>query len=189
MTSVLQRGHSCHPFWSWKTFLKNTQANRASQSLQCISSSQEAEEEMFDSVSGPTSPPPTTLKCTASLQHFLSWWKTSPKNTLALGDLGQPRSRWPHSVHCSQISPFPSCLPTWLYQAHKRTAVDLDCPLPPSPPSCSFSHLPPRCRAPSPLSPQQSECYQHTPGVHCSHFWWHPASEEWTSRHPKHTPH
>lgn len=50
-------------------------------------------------------------------------------------------------------------------------------------------HLPPRCRVPSPLWPQQSGYSLHTPAGHYSHSWWHPVSGEWISHHPKHRLH
>lgn len=189
MTTVLQKGHSSHPFSSWKTLLENTEANRESLSLHYTSSSQEWNEEMLDSVFGPTRPPSTNLKWTASLQD------TPCHNGKCLPETHCPWETWVSpksdglSVHCSQISPFPSLLPIWFRKLCECSAVDVNPPFPVSPTSCSLSHLPPRCRAPSPLSPQQSECSQHTPGVHCSHFWWHPASGGWTSPRPTRTPH
>lgn len=187
MTTVLQKGHSSHQFWSWKTLLKNAKANRESVSTAHILVRTGMKRCL--TLFGPTRPPSTNLKCTASLQD------TSCHNGKCLPEAHLPWETWVSpksdglSVHCRQISPFPSFMPIWFKKAHEGSAVDANPPFPLLPASCSLSHLPPRCRAPSPLSPQQSECYQHTPAVHCSHFWWHPASGGSTSHRPKHTPH
>lgn len=119
---------------------------------------------------GPTGPPPTIPKCTISNTPPGTLENFTPNHIC----LGRPDGL----QHCPLQSHFSlSVLLIHLILTSSRRMSSGSGPSPhPLPPSCSFSHLPPRCRAPSPPSPQQNECYQHTPGVHCSHFWWHPAS-------------
>lgn len=69
---------------------------RESLSLHCMSSSEEWNEETFDSVFGPTRPPFTNFKCKASLQDTSCHnGKCLPGTHLPWGDLDQPQIRWP----------------------------------------------------------------------------------------------